>query len=182
VNDVIAFGGISEVKARGSRSSNRIRDQPNADLTQMERAQQQASARDPSSYSGTKNLPHYTIASFSDEVILSRANKLGVSLGVSNNEVIESITLLKDTDVARTLFVLKRNEEKNKEKNDFHITNLIDEADKLCDDILEENNGPAEVHKEPLVLPKKPVKVIKRKPKEVKAPTRHSTRLKKRLI
>jgi hypothetical protein len=113
-----------------------------------------------------------------DEVILSRANKLGVSLGDSNNEVIESITLLKETDVARTLFVLKRNEE----KNDFHITNLIDEADKLCDDILEENNEPTEVHKEPLVLPKKPVKVIKRKPNEVKAPTRHSTRLKKRLI
>jgi hypothetical protein len=96
--------------------------------------------------------------------------------------VIESIRLLKDTDVARTLFVLKRNEENNKEKNDFHITNLIDEADKLCDDILEENNEPTEVHKEPLVLPKKSVKVIKRKPKEVKAPTRHSTRLKKRLI
>jgi hypothetical protein len=50
VNDVIAFGGISEVEARGIRSSNRIRDQPNADFTQMERAQQQASARDPSFY------------------------------------------------------------------------------------------------------------------------------------
>jgi hypothetical protein len=113
VNDVIAFGGISEVEARGFCSSNRIRDQPNADLTQMERAQQQASTRGPSSYSGTKNLPYFTFASFSDE---SRANKFGVSLGVSNNEVIESITLLKDMDVARTLFVLKHKEVKNKEK------------------------------------------------------------------
>jgi hypothetical protein len=60
----------------------------------------------------------------------------------------------------------------------LHITNLIHEADKLCDDIVEENNETTEDHKEPLVMPKKPVKVIKRKPKEVKLATRHSAKLK----
>jgi hypothetical protein len=62
---------------------------------------------------------------------LSRANKLGVSLGNPNGQISESIKLLKETDVAHTLFMLKRNEEKISEKEEFHITNLIDEADKI---------------------------------------------------
>jgi hypothetical protein len=37
-------------------------------------------------------------------------------------------------------------------------------------------------HKKPLVLPKKPIKVNKRKPKEVKVATRHSARVKKQLL
>jgi hypothetical protein len=49
--------------------------------------------------------------------------------------------------------MLNHNENNNKETNDFHITNLIAEEDKLCDDIVEENNGTAEDHKEPLVMP-----------------------------
>jgi hypothetical protein len=64
----------------------------------------------------------------------------------------------------------------------LHIIKLIDKEDKLCDDIVEENNGTTEDHKEPLVMPKKPAKVIKRKTKEVKLATRHSAKLKKRLI
>jgi hypothetical protein len=85
VDNVIAFGGISEVDVSCIRSSDHIWAQPNADMTQLERTQQQASARDPSHYSGTKNLSHFTIASFSDEVILSKTTKLGISLGDSNN-------------------------------------------------------------------------------------------------
>jgi hypothetical protein len=182
VKEVVAFGGIEDASARGIRSSERIRAQPNADLSQLERAQQQASARDPSHYSGTKISPHFTIASFSDEVILSRANKVGVSLGNSNGQISESIKLLKETDVARTLFMLKRKEENLSEKEEFHITNLIDEADKLCDDLAEENDFLTEDHKETLIFPKKPVKINKRKPKEVKVATRHSARLRKKLI
>jgi hypothetical protein len=48
VKEVVAFGGIEDASAHGIRSSECIRAQPNADLSQLERAQQQASARDPS--------------------------------------------------------------------------------------------------------------------------------------
>jgi hypothetical protein len=40
--EVIKFGGISENVAKGMRSSDRIRAQPNADATQIERAQERA--------------------------------------------------------------------------------------------------------------------------------------------
>jgi hypothetical protein len=143
VKEVVAFGGIEDASARGIQSSERIRAQPNADLSQLERAQQQASARDPSHYSGTKISPHFTIDSFSDEVILSRANKLGVSLGNPNGRISESIKLLKETDVAHTLFMLKRNEEKISEKEEFHINNLIDEGDripkKMCSPLVKQS-------------------------------------------
>jgi hypothetical protein len=38
------MGGIAEAQGSGLHSSERIRVQPNADLTQMERAQQQGAA------------------------------------------------------------------------------------------------------------------------------------------
>lgn len=43
---LIAFGGIPEAMATGLRSSTRIREQPNADATQMERAMDRANSRD----------------------------------------------------------------------------------------------------------------------------------------
>jgi hypothetical protein len=61
----------------------------------LEHAQQQASTPDPAHYSGTYNLPYFTIACFLDEVILSRADKVGISLGNSNIQVVESTKLLK---------------------------------------------------------------------------------------
>jgi hypothetical protein len=44
-----------------------------------------------------------------DDVIVSRAAKLGVSLGSSYNQVNESISILEYTDMTRNLFMLKRN-------------------------------------------------------------------------
>ena len=44
---VIEFGGIVDVSVAGLRSSDRIRSQPNADVTIMERAMDLAHRRDP---------------------------------------------------------------------------------------------------------------------------------------
>jgi hypothetical protein len=93
--EVISFGGISEGSQRGVRSSNRIRDQPNANATRMERAQQQASARDPSSFSGKRHLNKFTLAYFSDDVVVRRAAALGISLGRTSSQVLQSVQLLK---------------------------------------------------------------------------------------
>jgi hypothetical protein len=69
VDELIAYGGIPESQGPGLRSSDRIKAQPNADLPQLERSQQQVAARDPSNYSGTNHLPKYTIDYFSDDAI-----------------------------------------------------------------------------------------------------------------
>jgi hypothetical protein len=176
--EVISFGGISEDSQRGVRSSNRIRDQPNADATQMERAQQQASARDPSSFSGKKHLNKFTLASFSDDVVVRRAAALGVSLGRTNSQVLQSVQLLKETDIQRNLFILKRKDEKLDDIVDDHCSLLLENATKLSQDLLEEELLETETHKEITVPLKKPTRKYKKKVKEVITTCRRSTRLK----
>lgn len=50
---VIDYGGIPEATVLGVRTSERIKAQPNADATQLERAQQNAQAREDILYSGS---------------------------------------------------------------------------------------------------------------------------------
>jgi hypothetical protein len=73
----------------------------------MERGQQQASARDPSSFSGTKHLNKFSLSSFLNDEVVDRAAVLGVSLGKNSSQVMHSIDLLKETDIARSLFYFK---------------------------------------------------------------------------
>jgi hypothetical protein len=47
----------------------------------MDRVQQQASARDPSFYSGTKHLNNFNLASFSHDEVVSRAATPGGFFG-----------------------------------------------------------------------------------------------------
>jgi hypothetical protein len=175
---VISFGGISEGSQRGVRSSNRIRDQPNADATQMERAQQQASARDPSSFSGKKHLNKFTLASFSNDVVVRRAAALGVSLGRTSSQVLQSVKLLKETNIQRNLFTLKRKDENLAEVVDDHCSLLLENANKLSQDLLEEEFLDTETHKEITVPFKKPTRKYKKKVKEVITTCRRSIRLK----
>jgi hypothetical protein len=85
----IVYGGISKAVGMGLRSSERIRAQPNSDASQLECARLQAQAKDPSDYLGTKALPNFTLASFSNSQIETRASKLGVSLGDSPSKVLK---------------------------------------------------------------------------------------------
>jgi hypothetical protein len=80
---VIKFRGISEKSAIGVRSSDHIRAQPNTDVSQLERAQERAQIRDYVISSGTKLISKFNLASLVNEIVVSRASKLGVSLGVS---------------------------------------------------------------------------------------------------
>jgi hypothetical protein len=76
--DIIAFGGIPDVSSTDLRSSGRIRAQPNADATQMERAMVLAAARDSP---GTIKTPCLSFCDIPDSVVAERVSKLGVSLG-----------------------------------------------------------------------------------------------------
>ena len=106
--DVIAYGGILEAADLGIRSSDRLRGQPNADATALERAQQLAQARDEDFGPGNSRAHRFSIASIPDDVVVARAGKLGLSLGLTPNEVATSVSLIKDVDLHRTLTILKK--------------------------------------------------------------------------
>jgi hypothetical protein len=102
--EVAAFGGVN---VAGIRSSERIRSQPNAEASQMERAQKIAMQRDQAMDPGNNRFSRFTVASFSNESILAKASKLGVSLGSSPSQILESVNTLKEVDLQRTLVMLK---------------------------------------------------------------------------
>jgi hypothetical protein len=70
-----------------------------------------AQQRDQALYSGTAFVLEFSISSIPDEVVVARAETLGVSLGKSPSQVVNSINSIKDIDIQRTLVMLKRNEE-----------------------------------------------------------------------
>jgi hypothetical protein len=79
VNKVVGFGGIA-AHSLSVRASDRIRAQPNADATQMERAMQNVNLRHDLPSPGNMTLKH-SFASLTAEDILSRASSIGISLG-----------------------------------------------------------------------------------------------------
>jgi hypothetical protein len=137
INEVIKFGGISEKSAVGVRSSERIRSQPNADLSQMERAQERAQIRDYGATSGTGLISKFNLASIPNEVLAARASKLGISLGTSPNQIDSSIASIKNLDLERTLIMLKRKESSLKEQDEGDSSFVINEATSLCEDLIE---------------------------------------------
>ena len=83
--DIIAYGGIADPRMLGIRSSDRLKAQPHADATQLEKARLLAEHRDNLWAQGT--APLRSFLDLPNEVILSRASKLGVSLGLSPSEI-----------------------------------------------------------------------------------------------
>jgi hypothetical protein len=57
---------------------------------------------------GDNRFSRFTVASFSNESILAKASKLGVSLGSSPGQILESVNTLKEVDLQRTLVMLKK--------------------------------------------------------------------------
>ena len=109
-DDVIAFGGIKSDDSKGVRSSGRLQTQPNADATQLERAMSVAQKKNDSFGQGMTHPQPLSILSFSDSQIIHNASLLGVSLGSSSVDRIASAQLIKDTELQRTLTILKNNE------------------------------------------------------------------------
>jgi hypothetical protein len=99
-------------------------------------------------------------------------------LGRTNSQIINSVNLLKETDIARNLFTLKRNDEFITENADDHCNLVLEEANKLSQDLLEREIAETETHKEIPFTPKKTTRACKKKYKEAKVPCRHSKRLK----
>jgi hypothetical protein len=155
----VAFGGVLVV---GIRSSERIRKQPNADATQLERAQEIAKHRDQASDSSNSYISRFSIASFSNEVIEAKAVKLGVSLGSSLSLVLHAVNDSKDVDLQRTLVMLKRNEEKVKNIADDISTAVLQDAIDLCADLDEEEQQGSFDHEDQVIPVKKQKRVAKK--------------------
>jgi hypothetical protein len=107
--DVIAFGGIPDIAMTGVRSSERIRAQPNADISQLDRAVQIAQRRDDLQGQGNNLNTAFSILSVSENEIIDRASILGVSLGESPTQVSKSVGLIKEVEINRALTILKKN-------------------------------------------------------------------------
>jgi hypothetical protein len=61
----------------------------------------------------------------------------------------QSVDILKETDLVRTLFTLKRNEEQILASSDDHGNFVLGEASKLSADLLEEERSEIVDHKDP---------------------------------
>ena len=166
MEEVIAFGGISEPEQKEGRSSARLRANKDADATILERAQRRASERD-SFLSGTKSITKFSIASIPKDTVIARASKLGVSLGSSSSQVDASISRINDIDLDRTLIMLKRNEDKQKLSVESVGCSILNKALEMSTDLAEEEHSGSPGHKDldSPVLAKK--RVYAKKKKEV---------------
>jgi hypothetical protein len=133
--ELIAFGGILGMTRTGIRSSVRIRAQPDADSTQLERAIRITQLRDSPSTSGIKSKPKFSILSFSDAEIVDRDGKLGVSLGSSPSKVLDSVKSIKVLEEDRTLCFLQNN---ISQVDDGPQCLFVSKVSGLCEDLTAE--------------------------------------------
>jgi hypothetical protein len=130
--EVIAFGGIPKPSA-GLRSSNRLGGQPDADMPLMEKAMKNAQLYE-DSYSGKVATSKYSIINIADADIVKRAEKLGVSLGVSQAEINQSIRGIKMIEEDRILTILKKNENERENREEGLETLVLSKVSSLCED------------------------------------------------
>ena len=105
-DELIAFGGIISDEEKGVRSSGRLRAQPNADATQLERAINMAKKKDDYYAQGTSSNRPKSLLDVSEEHIVRTASVLGVSLGASSIESFKSAQQIKDNELHRNLTIL----------------------------------------------------------------------------
>jgi hypothetical protein len=176
---LINFGGIPEMNS-SVRSSERIRSQSNADDTQMDRAMHRAELKNIGSYQGTGAHSNFFLNSISNEDIIARTIKLGVSLGNSNSEIAKTIDDIKNCDTSRTLIMLSKNiDEKTGAVEDTNLSTL-EHSRLLSNDLSEEE---VEIDEDILNLTLAEIKKNRKFKKSFKSKqivVRRSSRLKKR--
>jgi hypothetical protein len=103
---VVAFGGIPDPTVMAPRSNERVRAQPNADATQLERAVSLTSKKNVVISPGTnlKSKSKLSLLSIPDEVIIERASKLGVYLGDCSDKRLKSVSIIKNLKMIVGLF------------------------------------------------------------------------------
>jgi hypothetical protein len=177
--DVAAFGGIP-VPTLSVRASDRIRAQPNADDTQLERAMQNASFRHGFTAPG-KILSKPSIVSLSNEDIVAKANRLGISFGKSKNEVLKAVESIKEVEVNRTLVILKKNVENQLNKDEGQNSLLTSKLSSLTGDLLIEEKQ-EQWEQDDLLMPIINLKKPRRKKEFDLSGVRRSARFKTKIV
>jgi hypothetical protein len=179
IEDVIAFGGISEMTASPVRSSQRVKMQHNGDAMQMERATQLAERRTHAITPGTRS--NLSFSKFSDFDIETRATTLGVSLGSNASETKRSISALKQLEEDRRITYLKNN--LNENSGEERECSIICTANQLSSDLaIEDRDEPVGDSSDPIL--DMPIKMLrktnKRNASTLGVSVRRSTRINKK--
>jgi hypothetical protein len=139
LEEVIAFGGIPKALT-GVRSSSRLESQHDADMLQIEKAMRQPQLREASCVSGKPTTPNFSIINIPDEEICHRANRLGVSLGLSEGEVAKSIKGIKLLEEERILTILQKNMSEKDNEVEGLSSLVMSKVSNLCEDLVEEDD------------------------------------------
>jgi hypothetical protein len=178
-NDVVAFGGIA-APSMSVRASDRIRAQPNADATQMERAMQNANFRH--DFTAPGKVPSKpSIVALSNEDIVAKANRLGISFGKSKNEVLKAVESIKEVEVNRTLVILKKNVENQLNKDEGQNSLLTSKLSSLTGDLLIEE-AQEQWEQDDLLMPIINLKKPRRKKEFDLSGVRRSARFKTKVV
>jgi hypothetical protein len=100
----------------------------------MERAMQNLSQRHDLTSSGNDNHKA-SLSSLSDEDILAKASRLGISLGKNRHEVLKAVQSIKEVDVNQSLVILKKNVNTQLNKEEGHDSLLISKFSSLTGDL-----------------------------------------------
>jgi hypothetical protein len=181
IEEVIAFGGISEKSASPVRSSQRVKMQHNGDATQLERATQLAERRIHAITPGTRS--NLSFSKFSDSEIEKRATTLGVSLGSNALETKCSISTLKQIEEDRRITYLKNNLNENLEEE--RECSILCTANQLSSDLaIEDGDEPVGDSSDPILH--MPIKMFRKKNKRnastLGVSVRRSTRISKKSL
>jgi hypothetical protein len=137
LEDVIAFGGIPCVNNSGVRTSSRIREQNDADDTQLARAMKNTEQRFASA-SGKKSDPPLSFISIPTADIIDRASRLGVSLGNNVDDATIVVNNMKKIEEERTIHILQKAVENNVMKDTGPSNLLMSKVSNLCEDLAED--------------------------------------------
>jgi hypothetical protein len=111
-----------------------IHAQPNTDATQLERAMQNVNLRHDFTSPGN-GKSKFSFASLTAEDILSKASRLGISLGKNKNEALEAAISIKEVDVNRTLVILKKIVDTSLDKEEGESSLLTSKFSNLIGDL-----------------------------------------------
>jgi hypothetical protein len=149
LDDIIAFGGISKTST-DVRSSSRLESRPDVDMPQMEKVMRNTNRHEASCNPGKSFVPELSIVNIPDDEIYHRAERLGVSLGVSEGDVAKSIKGIKLLEEERILTSLHKNVSESRSEEEG-----LSKVSTLCEDLVEEDDIPLGV--EDHVVPLKSV-------------------------
>ena len=132
--EMLAFGGMRETAVR---SSPRLAEQPNAELSQLHCAMDLTSRKVYGSPPGIPIHDKLSLRSLSASEIKSRSVRLGISLGSSNEQVESSILTILNLEQEREMIYLNNSLPPSKDKAESSL--VLKRAINICEDLVDDD-------------------------------------------